>query len=142
MIFIDIDRFKEILDTLTRNKGRSLLTGFGVFWGIFMLLFLLGGGDGFKVMLNQQMGGFASNSAMIWSQNTSKPYKGFNKGRYCEMNIKDVEILKEKVPEVDIVSPQCFSWSRGPSPATSSPGVSVRSSSNRSSSKLAASHPR
>lgn len=55
MIFIDIDRFKEILDTLTRNKGRSLLTGFGVFWGIFMLLFLLGGGDGFKVMLNQQM---------------------------------------------------------------------------------------
>lgn len=113
MKFIDIDRFKEILDTLTRNKGRSLLTGFGVFWGIFMLLFLLGGGDGFKVMLNQQMGGFASNSAMIWSQNTSKPYKGFNKGRYWEMNIKDVEILKEKVPEVDIVSPQCFSWSRG-----------------------------
>lgn len=113
MKFFDIDRFKEILDTLTRNKGRSLLTGFGVFWGIFMLLFLLGGGDGFKVMLNQQMGGFASNSAMIWSQNTSKPYKGFNKGRYWEMNIKDVEILKEKVPEVDIVSPQCFSWSRG-----------------------------
>ena len=64
MKFFDIDRFKEILDTLTRNKGRSLLTGFGVFWGIFMLLFLLGGGDGFKVMLNQQMGGFASNSAM------------------------------------------------------------------------------
>lgn len=113
MKFFDIDRFKEILDTLTRNKGRSLLTGFGVFWGIFMLLFLLGGGDGFKVMLNQQMGGFASNSAMIWSQNTSKPYKGFNKGRYWEMNIKDVEILKEKVPEADIVSPQCFSWSRG-----------------------------
>lgn len=113
MKFFDIDRFKEILDTLTRNKGRSLLTGFGVFWGIFMLLFLLGGGDGFKVMLNQQMGGFASNSAMIWSQNTSKPYKGFNKGRYWEMNVKDVEILKEKVPEVDIVSPQCFSWSRG-----------------------------
>lgn len=53
MKFFDIDRFKEILDTLTRNKGRSLLTGFGVFWGIFMLLFLLGGGDGFKVMLNQ-----------------------------------------------------------------------------------------
>ena len=96
MKFFDIDRFKEILDTLTRNKGRSLLTGFGVFWGIFMLLFLLGGGDGFKVMLNQQMGGFASNSAMIWSQNTSKPYKGFNKGRYWEMNIKDVEILKER----------------------------------------------
>lgn len=65
MKFIDIDRFKEILDTLTRNKGRSLLTGFGVFWGIFMLLFLLGGGDGFKVMLNQQMGGFASSDDLV-----------------------------------------------------------------------------
>ena len=113
MTFFDIDRFKEIVDTLTRNKGRSLLTGFGVFWGIFMLLFLLGGGDGFKVMLGEQMGGFASNSAMIWSQNTTKSYKGFNKGRYWEMNIKDVDVLKEKVPELDVVSPQCFSWSRG-----------------------------
>ena len=46
MRFFDIDRFKEILDTLTRNKGRSLLTGFGVFWGIFMLLFLLAAATG------------------------------------------------------------------------------------------------
>lgn len=113
MKFFDIDRFNEILDTLTRNKGRSLLTGFGVFWGIFMLLFLLGGGDGFKKVLGEEMGGFASNSAMLWSQNTTKPYKGFNKGRYWEMNLKDVEILKEKVPELETVTPQCFSWARG-----------------------------
>ena len=113
MKFFDIDRFKEILDTLTRNKGRSLLTGFGVFWGIFMLLFLLGGGEGFKEMLNNEMGGFASNSAMVWSGETSKPYKGFNKGRGWEMTVKDVDILKEKIPELDIVSPQCYSWSSG-----------------------------
>ncbi len=113
MKLFDIDRLKEIIDTLTRNKGRSLLTGFGVFWGIFMLLFLLGGGDGFKEMLGQEMGGFASNSAIIWSQNTSKAYKGFKKGRFWEMNLDDLEILKRNVPELDVVSPICFSWSRG-----------------------------
>lgn len=48
MINFDIDRFREILDTLSRNKSRSLLTGFGVFWGLFMLVTLIGGGDGLK----------------------------------------------------------------------------------------------
>ena len=43
---IDIDTYKEILDTLTRNKGRTFLTGFGVFWGVFMLVGLIGGGAG------------------------------------------------------------------------------------------------
>ena len=49
---IDIDAYREILDTITRNKGRSFLTGFGVFWGIFMLVTLIGGGQGLKEMLN------------------------------------------------------------------------------------------
>lgn len=51
MINFDIDRFREILDTLSRNKSRSLLTGFGVFWGLFMLVTLIGGGDGLKQTL-------------------------------------------------------------------------------------------
>ncbi|MFW5595703.1 MAG: ABC transporter permease, partial [Prevotella sp.] len=45
---IDIDTYKEILDTLTRNKGRTILTGFGVFWGIFMLVALMGSGNGLQ----------------------------------------------------------------------------------------------
>ena len=43
---IDIDAYREVLDTLTRNKSRSFLTGFGVFWGVFMLMVLMGGGQG------------------------------------------------------------------------------------------------
>ena len=51
-VTFDIDRYREILDTITRNKARSLLTGFGVFWGIFMLVTLIGGGQGLKENLS------------------------------------------------------------------------------------------
>ena len=55
---IDIDSYREILDTLTRNKSRSFLTGFGVFWGVFMLVALIGGGQGLKEMLEKSLQGF------------------------------------------------------------------------------------
>ena len=74
---IDIDSYREILDTLTRNKSRSFLTGFGVFWGVFMLVALIGGGSGLKEMLEKNFEGFAQNTVIVWSQQTSKPYKGF-----------------------------------------------------------------
>ena len=68
----DIDTYREIIDTITRNKSRSFLTGFGVFWGVFMLIVLIGGGQGLKEMLQKNFSGFATNSAMIWTQNTTK----------------------------------------------------------------------
>ena len=76
---IDLDSYREILDTLTRNKSRSFLTGFGVFWGVFMLVALIGGGQGLKEMLEKNFEGFAQNTVIVWSQQTSKPYKGFRK---------------------------------------------------------------
>ena len=106
---IDIDSYREILDTLTRNKARSFLTGFGVFWGVFMLVALIGGGNGMKEMLNQNFEGFATNSSMIWAQPTTKAFKGFRKGRLWEMNYKDVERLRQRVPELDVISPVLFS---------------------------------
>ena len=106
---IDLDSYREILDTLTRNKSRSFLTGFGIFWGVFMLVALIGGGNGLKEMLNQNFEGFATNSAMVWAQPTTKAYKGFRKGRLWEMNYKDVERLRQRVPELDVVSPVLFS---------------------------------
>ena len=106
---IDIDSYREVLDTLTRNKSRSFLTGFGVFWGVFMLVALMGGGAGLKELLQQNFAGFATNSAMVWAQPTGKAYKGFRKGRYWHMDYNDVERLKISVPELDVVSPVLFS---------------------------------
>ena len=109
---IDLDTYREIIDTLTRNKSRSLLTGFGVFWGVFMLVGLIGGGDGLKEQLSRQFEGFATNSAFVFAQNTTKPYHGFRKGRQWSADMKDVERLKEQVPELDIVTPALTKWGR------------------------------
>ena len=106
----DIDRFREILDTLSRNKSRSFLTGFGVFWGVFMLVALLGGGQGLKELLQNDFEGFATNSAIIFAQPTTKPYAGFRKERKWSMVYSDVERLKRQVPELETVSPVVSRW--------------------------------
>ncbi len=102
---IDIDSYREIIDTLTRNKSRSFLTGFGVFWGVFMLVALMGGGQGMKEKLYSNFEGFAQNTVIVGADPTSKPYKGFRKGRRWYMEYKDVDRLKQKVPELDAVAP-------------------------------------
>lgn len=104
----DIDTYREIIDTITRNKSRSFLTGFGVFWGVFMLIALIGGGQGLKELLEKNFTGFATNTAMIWSNTTTKAYRGFNKGRSWSMDIKDVERLRQHVPELEVVTPLLF----------------------------------
>ena len=105
----DLDTYKEILDTITRNKSRSLLTGFGVFWGVFMLIALMGGGQGLKEILQNNFAGFATNTAIVWAQNTTKPYKGFNKGRQWNMELSDMERLRQRIPELDVITPLLFS---------------------------------
>ena len=106
---LDLDTYREIIDTLTRNKSRSFLTGFGVFWGIFMLVALMGGGNGLKELLQQNFAGFATNSALVWAQPTSKSYQGFRKGRMWTMDYKDVDRIRRSVPELDVVTPLLFS---------------------------------
>lgn len=107
---LDIDRYREIADSLVRNKSRSLLTGFGIFWGLFMLLFLIGGGRGLKEMLLDNFEGFATNSMFLVSSNTSKPYKGYKEGRYWDLDINDIARLKNMIPELETVSPTLARW--------------------------------
>lgn len=106
----DIDSYKEVFDTLTRNKSRSLLTGFGVFWGLFMLLFMLGGGQGVKAKLMSNFEGFATNSTFIFASETTKPYKGMQEGRTWNLTNKDIERLKIMVPELEVVTPTIAVW--------------------------------
>ena len=106
----DTDTIQEIEDALTRNKRRTLLTGFGIFWGVFMLLFMLGGGAGLEHMLSKNFEGFASNAMIIASQTTTKPYKGFQKGRYWDFKTGDIERLRTMVPELDVVTAMNSQW--------------------------------
>lgn len=93
---IDIDTCEEILVTITRNKTRSLLTAFGVFWGIFMLVALIGGGQGMQEQMKSQFEGFATNSGFIAAQKTSEAYKGFRKGRWWDLEMEDVERVQHR----------------------------------------------
>jgi putative ABC transport system permease protein len=106
---IDLDSYREILDTLTRNKARSFLTGFGVFWGVFMLIGLMGGGKAMREQLDNTFEGFAQNTIIIGANQTTKPYKGFRKGRWWSMDYKDIERLKQRVPELKVAVSMIFS---------------------------------
>ncbi len=101
----DIDRWVEIWVTITRNKTRSLLTCFGVFWGILMLVILLGSGNGMKNGIMGNFDGFATNSVFFYTDRTSEPYKGFNKGRWWSMRNRDVDAIVQNVQGVEDISP-------------------------------------
>lgn len=101
----DIDRWVEIWVTITRNKTRSLLTCFGVFWGILMLVILLGSGAGMKNGILGNFAGFATNSVFFYTDRTSEPYKGFNKGRIWSMRNRDIESIVNNVEGIEDISP-------------------------------------
>ncbi|MCF8447539.1 MAG: ABC transporter permease, partial [Bacteroidia bacterium] len=73
---IDGDRINEVLQTLSKNKLRTTLTAFGVFWGIFMLMVMLGSGNGLQNGVTRSFGGSATNAVYMWTQKTTIPYKG------------------------------------------------------------------
>ncbi|MCK8481956.1 ABC transporter permease [Psychroserpens algicola] len=100
------DRWDEILEALNANKVRTFLTAFGVAWGIFILVVLLALTNGLKNGVLKDFGDFATNSMFMWTQGTSKPYKGLPKGRYFNYKIDDVAAIKSQVPNLKYVSPR------------------------------------
>jgi putative ABC transport system permease protein len=100
------DRWDEILEALNANKFRTFLTAFGVFWGITILVLLLALTNGLKNGVTADFGDFATNSMFMWTQGTSKPYKGLPKGRNFNYKIGDVAAIKADIPNIKYVSPR------------------------------------
>ncbi|MWB95605.1 FtsX-like permease family protein [Flavobacterium sp. GA093] len=100
------DNWDEILQALTANVFRTVLTAFGVFWGIFILVILLAAGNGLENGVKKGFDGIATNTMFMWSQTTSKAYKGLPKVRRYDFRNSDVQALKEAFPDLLYVSPR------------------------------------
>ena len=90
-----IDFVQEIYGTIKRNKLRTALTGFAVAWGIFMLIVLLGAGNGLLNAFEQQSGDMAMNSFQIWPGRTSMAYQGLQEGRNIKLTEKELELTRQ-----------------------------------------------
>jgi putative ABC transport system permease protein len=110
MKIFDLDKWHEIYYALRKNPLRTFFTAFGVFWGIFMLIIMMGAGEGLYNGATHDMGGMATNSIFMWTQNTSMPYKGFQRGRYYRFNNDDTQALIDNIPELDVVAPRLQGW--------------------------------
>ena len=104
----DLDLWKEIISALKKNRMRSFMTAFGVFWGIFMLIIMSGAGRALENGVMDGIKAFASNSAFFWTEPTSKPYKGFQRGRRWNYKNTDIEYIRAHISDVEYLSPRLF----------------------------------
>ncbi|MCF8348767.1 MAG: ABC transporter permease [Bacteroidales bacterium] len=105
-----IDRWIEILSIIRKNKLRTLLTGFSVTWGIFMLIILLGSGKGLENGVHDQFASSAVNTLWVWGGETSLPYKGLKPGRDISFRNADYDQIKSSVTGVEYISGRMFVW--------------------------------
>ena len=94
-----IDLIQEIAGTLRRNKLRTFLTGFAVAWGIFMLIVLLGAGNGLIHAFEDAASGMAMNSIEVYPGWTSKPYDGLKEGRRIQLDNRDIQTTALQFPD-------------------------------------------
>jgi len=103
----DIDKWQEIFATIKKNKMRTFLTGFSVAWGIFMLMILLGSGNGLSNGVAQNFMGDAINAMWIWRGETTLAYQGMKPGRTIQFINEDQDLIK-KVSGVGVASGRYF----------------------------------
>lgn len=105
----DLDKWQEIFATMQKNKLRTFLTAFGVFWGIFMLVVLLGAGKGMQNGVKREFAGEATNALWIDNGKTSIPYAGLQPGRRIEFDVRDMEIVQTQFGKsIDLMTPRNF----------------------------------
>ncbi len=101
----DLDKWKEIWATLRSNRLRTFLTAFGVFWGILMLMAMLGFGSSIQTGSKRQMKGMATNMLFCWGQQTTEAYDGLPPGRGVRFDTDDIELLR-RLPGVEYLAPR------------------------------------
>lgn len=116
-ILFSKDVWQEIFGSISKNKGRTIITVIGVLWGIFIYIALSGSASGLSNGFQVAFKGVASNSMFIWTQQTTIPYKGFKTGRRIRLKYGDVKILKSKIPEIEFIAPRNVKGIWGSSPA-------------------------
>jgi putative ABC transport system permease protein len=106
----DTDKWQEIFSTIKKNKLRTFLTGFSVAWGIFMLMILLGSGNGLQKGVQKEFESSATNTIWVWSGQTSLPYKGMKPGRNIKLVNEDYDAVKRTVKGIDKSSSRSGMW--------------------------------
>ncbi len=104
----DLDKWQEILDTIRANKLRTLLTGFSVAWGIFMLIILLGSGNGLANGIEYQFRDDAVNSIWVFGGQTSLPHRGLAPGRQIRFKAGDFAAVRDGVDGVEHITARYY----------------------------------
>lgn len=102
----DSDKWQEIFQTIRKNKLRTILTAVGVWWGIFMLVLMMGAGNGLENGVMTTLDGYATNSFFVWSQRTTIPHKGMKPGRRVQFTTEDIGPLRAQVPAIEHLCPR------------------------------------
>ncbi|MCF6349927.1 MAG: ABC transporter permease [Flavobacteriaceae bacterium] len=102
----DRDTWQEIYGSIRKNKLRTAITIIGVMWGIFLLVVLLGAARGVENNFNKIFGNFATNSVFVWSQQTGKAFKGYQKGRNVQLKQADVYAITKNIKGIEKVVPR------------------------------------
>ncbi len=105
---MDWDKWQEIISTISKNKLRTFLTGFSVAWGIFMLIILLGSGQGLKNGVEEQFADDATNSIWVYPRQTSMAYKGYKPGRRIELTNTDINRTKNSFTNIDHITGRVY----------------------------------
>lgn len=102
----DRDTWQEVFDSFSKNKLRSILTMVGVWWGVLLLIGLLGSARGLENSFNRLFGDFATNSVFIWGQRTSRPFKGFQENKRVRLTLSDAKKVENNIDGIEFVVPR------------------------------------
>ncbi len=111
------DTWQEIFGSISKNKGRTVITVIGVLWGIFIYIALSGAAKGMDNGFAREFKNVAINSMFVWTESTTIPYDGYKTGRRFNLKIGDKEVLKQQVSDIEYIAPRNVKGMWGQAPA-------------------------